>query len=318
MKVEDIYKLAVEMGIDSDPRGKEKIKKCLKEENDKFKKLKKDEKELYDEKKLKNPFVDTRVLVDNEEEVKKVLVGVDIEAAEILMVDKLNENGEKIDLAISHHPEGIAYAELSSAMEVQADISHAHGVPINVAESVLAPKIGEIARAVHPVNHDRAVDAAKLLKVNFMSVHTPADNNVHDYLQKLFDKKKPEKVSDVLKIIKEIPEYKEATKKGAGPKVVVGSEGRRAGKVMLEMTGGTGGPKEAYEKLSQAGVGTIVGMHMSEDSRKEAEAHHINVVIAGHIASDSLGMNLFLDKLEEKGVEIVPCSGLIRFSRVKK
>jgi hypothetical protein len=29
-------------------------------------------------------------------------------------------------------------------------------------------------------------------------------------------------------------------------------------------------------------------------------------------------MNLFLDELEKKGIEIIPCGGLIRASRVKK
>jgi hypothetical protein len=29
-------------------------------------------------------------------------------------------------------------------------------------------------------------------------------------------------------------------------------------------------------------------------------------------------MNLFLDELEKRGIEIIPCSGLIRVSRVKK
>ncbi|HPM39035.1 MAG TPA: NGG1p interacting factor NIF3, partial [Candidatus Pacearchaeota archaeon] len=49
--------------------------------------------------------------------------------------------------------------------------------------------------------------------------------------------------------------------------------------------------------------------------RKEAEASHINIVIAGHISSDSLGMNLFLDELEKKGIEIIPFSGLTRIKR---
>ena len=73
-----------------------------------------------------------------------------------------------------------------------------------------------------------------------------------------------------------------------------------------------------YEKISQAGIGTIMGMHMGEEHRKEAEKNHINVVIAGHMASDSLGMNLFLDELEKKGITVVPCSGLIRVKRFLK
>jgi len=69
------------------------------------------------------------------------------------------------------------------------------------------------------------------------------------------------------------------------------------------------------EKMAQAGIGTVIGMHMGEEHRKEAEKYHINVVIAGHMASDSLGINLFLDDLEKKGIEVVPMSGLIRIKR---
>ena len=75
--------------------------------------------------------------------------------------------------------------------------------------------------------------------------------------------------------------------------------------------------KEMYEKISQAGIGTVIGMHMEEEHRKEAEKHHVNVVIAGHIASDSLGMNLFLDELERKRIKVLTCSGLIRVKRKK-
>ena len=116
----------------------------------------------------------------------------------------------------------------------------------------------------------------------------------------------------------EIPEFREAAKKGFGPMIFSGAEDNRAGKIAItEITGGTSGSPKLFEKLSQAGVGTIIGMHMGEEGRKEAEKAHLNVVIAGHISSDSLGMNLFLDELEKRGVEIVPCSGLIRISRVK-
>ena len=59
-------------------------------------------------------------------------------------------------------------------------------------------------------------------------------------------------------------------------------------------------------------------MHMSEEHKKKAEKYHINVVIAGHIASDSLGMNLLLDEIEKKGVKVIPVSGLTRVKRFKK
>jgi len=115
-----------------------------------------------------------------------------------------------------------------------------------------------------------------------------------------------------------IPEYKEAKKLGTGPKIFVGSPENRCGKIgLIEITGGTEFSPKLYEKIAVAGVGTVVGVHMREENRKEAEAANINVAIAGHISSDSLGMNLFLDELEKQGIEIIPCSGLIRISRNK-
>lgn len=83
-------------------------------------------------------------------------------------------------------------------------------------------------------------------------------------------------------------------------------------------TGGTTGPKEIYEKMAHAGVGTILAMHIPEEHRKLAEKYHINVLICGHMASDSLGVNLLMDEAEKKGVEIIPCAGFLRVSRAKK
>ncbi|TLM98350.1 NGG1p interacting factor NIF3, partial [bacterium] len=189
------------------------------------------------------------------------------------------------------------------------------GVPINVAEGIMASRISEVKRGLLPLNHNKAVDMARILDLPLMCVHTPADNLVTSFLQQLFDKKNPETVGDVLKILKEIPEFAEAVKVNAGPTVFSGDKDRRAGKIFVDMTGGTGGSEDAFAKLAQAGVGTIVGMHIGEKHRKEAEKNHINVVIAGHIASDSLGMNLYLDELVKQGIKVIPCSGLTRFDR---
>ena len=86
--------------------------------------------------------------------------------------------------------------------------------------------------------------------------------------------------------------------------------------MVVDMTGGTEGPTEALERLAQAGVGTLVGMHYSEEHRKKAEELKLNLVIAGHISSDVIGMNLILDAIERKGdVEILCASGMVRVAR---
>ena len=316
MKIKEIYELAIELGRKNDIRTEDELNDLLKRNQKEYEELKEDQKKEYDKEKLTNPYSDTRILYgDENREVKRILVGIDMEIGEVMLADRLSERGKPIDLIIAHHPEGKALAALHEVMHLQEDMLFRYGVPINVAEGIMSSRINEVKRNLMPLNHNRAVDAAKLLDIPIMCIHTPADNMVTAYLQKKFDEKKPRTLDDVVKLLKEEPEYSEAVKYNAGPAIIIGNKKRRAGKVFVDMTGGTGGSERAYEKLAQAGVGTVVVMHIGEKHRKEAEKHHINVIIAGHMASDSLGMNLILDKIEERGVEILPCSGLLRYKR---
>jgi len=315
MTQEEIYRLAIKMGIEADLRGKEVVKKILKRNRERYEKMSKKEKEEFDLEKLENPYSDTRILVPTKKKIKRILVGIDIGVGEILLADRLGN----IDLIISHHPLGKALATLDEVVHMQADILANYGVPINIAESLLKVRIDEVARRISPSNFTREVDTAKILGIGLMCVHTAADNLVAQFLNKELKRRNPEYVSDVLEILKEIPEYKEASKIGAGPRIFAGSKENRVGKTcLLEVTGGTEGSPKIYQYLSQLGIGTIIGMHMSETHKKEAEKSHINAIIAGHISSDSIGMNLFLDELEKRGIEIIPCSGLIRIKRFKK
>ena len=317
MLLRKIYETVVAKGIEKDPRGKEMVKKTLEKRVKTYENMKEDEKEFFDTESLANPYADTRILNGTgDEDIKTALVGIDMEMAEILLADRLSSKGQKIDLVISHHPEGKAYANFYEVMHMQADILNKFGVPINVAESLLENRIKEVERRLSPVNHTRAVDIAKLLNVLFLCVHTPADNMVATYLQQVFDEKKPDTLEDITKILKEIPEYREAAKNNAGPKILLGSKDRRAGKIFVDMTGGTEGAKDIFENLVSSGVNTIVVMHLSEDHRKEAEKYHMNAVLAGHISSDNLGMNLMFDEIQKTdSLEVLPCSGYRRFSR---
>ncbi len=313
MTTKEILALAIKNGMKADLRGEAGVKKYLDRINKKYEGLSEKQKVEFDQGKLTNPYSDSRILVDNgKKEIKKILVGIDMETPELLLADKIGD----IDLVIAHHPEGKGLAELTSVMELQAQVLANYGVPINIGESIIKPRMSEVGRSISAVNHFRAVDSAKLLDLDYICTHTTADNLAARFMHDLIEKKKPEYVDDVLTLIKEIPEYKEAIARQTGPMLFAGSKENSCGKIVVtEFTGGTSGSKDVYEKMSQYGIGTIIGMHMSEEHRKEAEKYHINVIIAGHMSSDSLGMNLFLDELEKTGIEIVPTSGLIRVKR---
>lgn len=317
MKLETFYRKVIEFGRKQDPRGTAEVDAELADRKKEFEDLKGIPKEIYDREKLVNPYADTRILHgDRETNIKRVMVGIDIEGPELLLADRLKERGEGFDLVIAHHPEGHALARLADVMGMQSAILAKYGVPINVAEDIMGGRIKEIDRRVMPGNHRRSVDIARALDIPFMCIHTPADNHVASHLQALFDKRKPRRVKDVLDIIYEHPEYRASGRDGSPVNIFVGSEDRRAGKVFVDMTGGTEGSQQAYEKLAAAGVGAIVGMHMSEEHRKEAEKHHINVIVAGHISSDSLGLNLLLDEMRQiDPLEVLEISGFIRVDR---
>jgi putative NIF3 family GTP cyclohydrolase 1 type 2 len=317
--VKEIFELGIKMGIAADPRGKKGVEKYLAAQKKEFDKLSDKEKKNFDKEKLTNPYLDCGIHVDDgKTKVKRVLAGIDIGEAEILLASQLNERGKPIDLVISHHPEGKGLAGLADVMEMSVEVYESYGVPIHFAEKIHDERMKIVGRSIHPGNLYKAVDVAKILRVNFMSAHTLCDNQVDKYVREALEKKEPYLVGDIVEVLMEIPEYQEATRMGFGPKVVAGNPKHRAGKYILEMTGGTEPSNKVYEYLSRAGMSTAISMHMREDHLTKASEHHLNVVMAGHMSSDSIGMNLFLDELEKKGVEIVACGGLIRHSRNKK
>ncbi len=291
MKLGDLYNLVVKFGRDRDPR---KAKQSIK------------------------AYPDSAILYgDLDTEVKKILVGIDMEVGEILLADKLRtERG--MDLVISHHPEGRAYALLHDVMWLQLDLLKQAGVSKVVAYKLLEERIREVERRVLPQNHTRAVDAARLMNMPFMCMHTPADNHVFAFLKKLMQEKRPKEVGDIVDILSEIPEYREAIdNKTGGPRILLGSPKRKAGKILFEMTGGTEGSKDIFDKLYKAGVRTLVSMHLSEDHLKKTREANLSVIIAGHISSDTLGLNLLLDRIEQKEpLEIIGCSGFKRVKRI--
>jgi len=309
MTVKQIYDLSIKMGIKTDPRGVKKVNELMKRRKEQYEKLSDKEKKYYNKAKLENPYPECTALIGPpSKKVKRVLAGIDIETQEALLADRLGD----IDLLISHHPD---WPYVHEVMDVQVDIHNKYGVPVNVSEWLMKERAEEIKRITRPVNHLRTADAVKLLNLSLIAQHTAVDNIGFDFMEKLIKRKKPVYIEDILDILMNIPEYQIATREGFGPVLFTGNKENRAGKIFVDFTGGTSPSPKIYEKFSQAGIGTIIEMHIGEDSKKEAEKHHINIIVAGHYSSDSIGMNLFLDELEKKGIEVVPCSGLIRVKR---
>ena len=318
MKLKDLFKELIEVGIEKDPRDKKAVLRVLSDIKKSYAELSEKEKKFFDMERTKNPYMDSRIFFGKgTEEIKRVMVGIDIETPELLLFDRLRQKGEKIDLAIAHHPEGLGLSNMARVMTLHTDMMQRSGVPINVAENIMTERIQDVSKNLMPANYSRAVDAARLLNIPFIGVHTPADNCVSTYLEELFAGKKPEKLKDILDLLLDIEEYRISYKDNNSPKILVGSKDSHCGKIYVDMTGGTEGPAVAIDKLANAGVGTIVGMHLGEAHIKKAKENNINVLIAGHVSSDTLGLNLLFDEVEARlgALDFVCCSGFQRIRR---
>jgi putative NIF3 family GTP cyclohydrolase 1 type 2 len=319
MTIQGIYDLAVEMGMKADPRGTASVKRYLEKTKKRYDELPEKKKKYFDKEAFTNPYSDTRIFAkDPKSDVKKILAGIDANATEVLLTDRLNQQGAKIDLLIGHHPEGNAFASLHEVMDLQVEVSAEAGIPIHVADALLRERMRDVELGIHPINHNQTVDTARLLNIPFMTLHTVWDNLGDNYMKQQLKSMEFDTVGDVMDRIMEIPEYQESKKGKAGPIVVSGTHTSKAGKVAIFFTGGTNPSKEWYMELAKAGVGTVIDMHIKEDALKELRKLHVNIINAGHMSSDSIGANLFFDELEKKGIEVIPCSGLIRVKRSKK
>ncbi len=292
MKIKEIYTVAVNAGVKNDPS---KITGRWSE------------------------FKDSNILFGNSESnIKRVAVGIDIESEEILLTARLNDKGRAIDLVIAHHPEGKGLDHLYGMVKIQEEMLIKSGVNLSSAEGIIAESYSKYKKAYTSINYNRAVESAKLMNINFMNIHTPADNMVHSYIMKIMDEKKPATLEEIIKVLLEEEEYKNAEQSGAGPVIISGKPEYRAGKIYVDMTGGVEASKKIYKAMEQSGVSTIIGMHMSEEHLEEAKKNNINIIMAGHMASDSIGINLILDEIEkvEPFEEIIEMAGFRRVKRV--
>jgi len=316
MTLQEIYDLAIEMGIKADPRGQAGVRKFLARVKKDYEELSAKKKEFFDKESLRNPYSDSRILYgDPKTNVKTLMAGIDAGVADLLLLDRLNQKGEKIDLLISHHPTGHALASLHEVMDIQIDMFEEAGIAPNVAHALFEERKGAVKRRIDPRNHGQDVDAARLLNIPFLSLHTIWDNLGYKFMKDYLLKKKYDTVGEIVDEINKLPEFIEARRGKAGPMILSGSERSRAGKIFISFTGGTNPSKELYMEMAKAGIGTVIDMHIPEEALSEIKKLHINVINTGHMASDSIGANIFLDEIEKRKIRVIACSGLIRVKR---
>jgi len=239
--------------------------------------------------------------------IKKVLMGVDMDTAELMLAKELG-----YDLVVTHHPRN-TNIDMLKVMDRHIHKLEELGMPRNKSQKLLAERKDELSYGQHVSNSRRSASAAKLLNMPFMSLHTPADiiseRVVQEFLNKKFANKPETTVQDVVEALEEITEYKNSARK---PVIRVGGKESYAGKIYVLMSGLTGPGSEVTQAYFEAGVGTLILMHIPEKDVKAVKEQKVgNVVVAGHMSSDSIGLNAIARKWAESGVEVTMMSGIV-------
>lgn len=254
---------------------------------------------------------DSGIVFDNGKDIKKILAGIDMDNTMLMIAKQLG-----FDCVAQHHPAGIINAHVGDLFgrDHMKKLMEC-GVPVNEAQRLAYASKVKRAQAMHTRNRTQMQDVAKLLDICDVAFHTPADILAERYTQKKMDalmERNPMcTVQDVIDELLTIREYQEALE-GQKPEVWVGSKDSFAGKIYVEMYG-VGAPSlDEYIACSNAGVGTFITMHATPEVIEGMKKHNkSNLIVAGHMASDSLGFNQILDAWEKQGVEIVRISGIV-------
>jgi hypothetical protein len=251
---------------------------------------------------------------DRERQIEDVYIAVDAGVPEILVVNELKKQGKKIGGIIVHHPAGEGYYRLAEMAILQKYNWIRHGVDTKKADNIYKKMMREEGSAIRAGNHLRTGSAAGLLDIPVICLHTPLDNIVQVFFEGIVNKNDFSTTGDMIGFIRGLPECRAASSNGDGP-YIAGSSKAAPGKIMVDMTGGIDPDPSIFPLLKKAGINTLVSMHYSQDNMKALKKDNMNAVITGHMASDSIGLNIYCDMLEEMGIGIVCGPGFYRHKR---
>ncbi len=253
---------------------------------------------------------DSQVYVEAPADVHRVLFGIDVSLAEVMWAQR---NG--FDAVIAHHPLGdTARTRLTEVVRRQVDQMGAEGIARDVAENAVAARLAAIGRRLHVSNVNALVDGARLVGMPLCNVHLAADMITRNAIVELLRRRTEaaSSVSDAVDWLNE--EFAEYRRGHARPEVWAGSMSNRLGRWTVAIAGGTNGGFPVFSEYFRVGVNTIFAMHIDESDLQQLRAaidETRAVVITGHMPSDSIGINVIVAGLEERGIEVVRTGGLL-------
>jgi hypothetical protein len=232
--------------------------------------------------------------------IHRALVTVDVSTPELILAKNIG-----CDLVVAHHPIGVSSMEFYRVFDRHIQFMIQNGIPYNEARIAVKRLKRRIQIRSHTNIYKQVVDTARVLKMPLVNIHLPCDEFMRrTILEKIKDCKHHHKISDLLKLIDEIPEFNNAVSR---PIVALGSSKSSVGRIVLVLAAGTNGGYPIAKLYYEHGVSTVIYLHIdpTDAARLNDEKIRGNLVILGHLAGDSIGLNALADKIELEGIETI-------------
>jgi putative NIF3 family GTP cyclohydrolase 1 type 2 len=233
-------------------------------------------------------------------DIRKVLFCLDAGVSELLLAKKLN-----FDALIAHHPIGnSAIIEFHEVFKRHVQQLIKAGVPKKEAENAIRTKINALETRNHMRSYRQTIDAAKLLNVPCMNIHTPLDEVGRRIMSNRIKAvtKNNATLNDIVQALRDLPEFQRAATK---IKIRVGSASSLAGKTVVSHGAGTNGGYDVAQTYFKHGVNTVIYIHIDPIDLSRLKQEKLgNLIITGHVASDSVGINPFIKKLEKNDIKV--------------
>jgi len=243
--------------------------------------------------------------------VRKVLFGIDVDAADLLFA---KEKG--YDLVIAHHPTGgSAVLGLPEVFAKHASILTSHGVPKEAADAAVREMQEEREPRVHAENYDHLPSMARMIGIGLMCIHNPCDEIGRRLMDEALRAQLPEKprVRDAVAVLESMPEFRSALTRIV---VRMGTTDHPLGKWAVHHGAGTNGGVPVARAAFDHGIDTVFYIHIDAGAlRRLWEAYGRegprNLVVTGHVASDSIGINVLVRELRARGLRVDTYSGIV-------
>ena len=233
------------------------------------------------------------------ENIKKVLISVDIGISELLLSKELG-----CDAVIAHHPIGVSYVNFHKVFDRHIDYMTESNIPKLTAEQHVAKFKERVELKTQSSIFLNVVSAAKILQIPLVNIHQPCDEYMRNMILDRISRGKQEYVYDILSSLQTIPEFKnsptqilipygDSTNKVSGFKVVIAA--------------GTNGGYAIAKEYFTNGVSTVIYLHIDPGELDKMRKERIdgNLIILGHLAGDSIGLNALATILEKRGIETI-------------